>query len=150
MLITGILEQVGAAIGTGAALRLAGWQDGAPVYIPDKPTPRHKLCAVLDPDDPDAGFELLVRLCVAFGGETICLPKCDEMRFMQRRGAIFRHLKRGISVRCIAHDLDMSEKQVVRHRRWLEAAGLLPTVFRPDDDVEQMALDLDMRTQARR
>lgn len=150
MLITGILEQVGAAIGTTAALRLAGWQDGAPVYIPDNPTPTHKLCAVLDPDDADTGFELLVRLCAAFGGETIRLPQCAELDFMRRRGIICRHLKRGVSVRCIAHDLGMSEKQVARHRRWLESAGLLPVVFRPDATDAQMPLALDMRVQAQK
>lgn len=150
MLITGILEQVGAAIGTAAALRLAGWQDGVPVYIPDNPTRKHKLCAVLDPDDPDTGFDLLVRLCAEFGGETIRLPQCAELDYMRRRGLICRHLKAGVSVRCIAHELGMSEKQVSRHRRWLETAGLLPIVFGRPDEEPQMELALDIRVQAGR
>lgn len=136
----GILEDLGAVIGTEAALRLAGWQDGAPVYIPANPGPDHALCAVLDPEDPAAGHDLLQRLRAEFGGETLCLPKVAALDYMRLRGRICRHLKKGVSVRCIAHTLGMSERQIINHRRWLEVNGLLPYILREPTTREQMEL----------
>lgn len=145
MLKNGILEDIGAVIGAGAALRLAGWQDGAPVYIPATATPDHRLCAILAPDDPAAGLELLTRLAAEFGGETICIPKAAELDYMRRRGQICRHLRRGVSVRCIAHQLGISERQVTNHRRWLEDAGLLPLILGVQPSTDQMRLALEPR-----
>lgn len=144
MLKNGILEDIGAVIGASAALRLAGWQDGAPVYIPSTPAPEHRLCAILAPDDPQAGFNLLARLSADFGGETLCLPKVAELDYMRLRGQICRRLRRGVSVRCIAHDLGISERQINNHRRKLEEAGLLPLILtdQPPARAGQMTLEL--------
>ena len=150
MLKNGMFEELGAVIGAGAALRLAGWQDGAPVYIPSKPTPDHRLCAILAPDDRDAGFVLLAHLVAAFGGETVCLPRASDLDYMRRRGEIFRYLRDGVGVRCIAREVGMTERQVQNHRRWLEEAGLLPMVLGTQPTTDQLSLGLEMRTQARR
>lgn len=141
MMLKGVLEDVGAVVGTEAALRLAGWQDGAPVYVPTNAITDHKLCAILAPDDPPgAGFDLLRRLAGEFGGETLCLPKAAELDYMRKRGHIARLLRRGVSVRCIAHAVGLSERQVINQRRWLEEAGLLPYILREPPTREQLEL----------
>lgn len=140
LLRKGIFEDVGAIIGAQAAISLAGWQDGAPVYIPTTPPPDHHLCPILNPDDPTNGHALLQRLAAEFGGETLCLPKVAQLDYMRQRGQIYRHLKKGVSVRCIAHDVGLGERQIAKHRRWLEQHGLIPYILRTPPDGEQLRL----------
>lgn len=145
----GILEDLGAVIGFEATDRLVGWRDGVNLYIPNQAARDHELCAVLGAGDRDAGYRLMQRLCADFGGEILCMPKGGQREYMRKVARIRRYLAKGVSVRCVAHAVGMTERQVINQRRWLEQNGLLPYILRELPTREQMELLFEPGAHAR-
>lgn len=132
----GVIEDLGAVMGTEAAMRLIAIYGGASLYVPAAASDEHAICRVI-------GRKPFDRLCEAYGGETIDLPEHEEFSRLRRVRQVARLLSSGHRVREIAAFLGMSERQVANYRAQAEELFLVPMVFSGKKGKGQMPLVAD-------
>lgn len=121
--INGIVEDIGAAIGTEAAMRLIALYGGGSIYVPPHAHQDHSLRKSL-------GEIPFSRLVAEWGGQTINLPSGDELfHGYQRLRLVANMIRAGAKVRLIAQMLGMKDRQIVNLRIQAENMGLLQRVL---------------------
>jgi hypothetical protein len=117
-----ILEDISAEIGYTATTTLVGWYGGRELRIPLHFRPDHQIVKLIGPSATK-------RLISAFGGEYLFVPKDSAQKTTRTNRIVFDMLTRGSSVSKVSSRLSFSPFGVIRIRRKLEAAGLLPMIF---------------------
>lgn len=116
------LDDVAAIIGFSATLRLAAWfGDRGNVYIPERAAPGQVVVRLI-------GQSAAQKLCDAWGGEHISLPRLRAYEEDVRRRNIGRMLEHHFSTREVAMYMRMSERRIQQVARELEVAGLIDVV----------------------
>ena len=118
----GQLEDLGAILGTEAALRLCAIHGGGSLYVPDSPSKEHPLTRLL-------GEIPFRRLCQEFGSQIITPPELEAFQRLRRVRQVSAGLSRGLRVRELAVILALSERQIANYRSQAEDLGILPTIF---------------------
>lgn len=113
----GLLEDLGAVMGTTAALRLIAVFGGGSLYVPAFATDDHPICVVV-------GREPFVRLVEAFGGDVLSLPANAEYERLRRWRRVVRLLSKGADVADVAQRFDITERTVRNIRRQAVQFGL--------------------------
>lgn len=132
----GIIEDLGAALGTEAALRLIALYGGTNIYVPQDATTHHRLLLCLGPIP-------YKHLVAEWGGQTLKLPSGEEVfdRYRRIRAASLL-ISRGFKTWEIAQILGIKDRQVKNYRAQAEEVGILPMVFSRKADDSQFSMDL--------
>lgn len=117
-----IIDEIGAVIGTTAALRLLAIFGGTNLYIPEIMPADHPIARAV-------GFEAATKLSRTFAREQIDLPDGEDFHYLQRVRRVAGLLRGGVSPRDIAMLIGVSARQVSRYRVEAESMGMLPMVF---------------------
>lgn len=116
------LDQIGAVIGTSAALRLIAIFGGTNLYIPEAVTEDHPIARAI-------GLDAARKLSAVFAREQYDLPDGEDFHRLQRIRRVAGLLRAGVSPRDIAVLVGVSARQVSNYRVEAEAMGMLPMVF---------------------
>ncbi|MCK0508466.1 hypothetical protein [Aromatoleum anaerobium] len=119
---TNLIDDIGAAIGTTATLRLLALFGGTRLYVPETIEADHVIVRAL-------GLEAALRLSAAFGREQLDLAGAEDFHRLRRVRRVAGLLRAGTGARDVADLVGVSTKQVGRCRAEAEAIGLLPMVF---------------------
>lgn len=119
----GIMEDLGAVIGTSAAVRLIAIFGGTSLYVPATIDAEHPIARVI-------GLTPAIRLVEAFGSETLSnLPRNEEFYRLRRISDVAALLRAGIGADRVASILNIGARQVRKDRVEAESMGLIPMVF---------------------
>lgn len=99
-----LMERIAQTAGFDAAVKIAASYGGLTLYIPDRANPRHALVELI-------GLDAFVHLIGEFGGQTINPPRLD-MRPFKRAADVRLMAKAGMTPRCIARVMEISEARV--------------------------------------
>jgi hypothetical protein len=113
----GTLEDLGAVMGTEAALRLIAVFGGASLYVPTVVGSTHPILHVV-------GQRPFQRLVDAFGGETLCLPGGSEFFRLRRMRQVARLLADGTSVEDLARRFRYTPRTIRNIRHQIARMGL--------------------------
>ncbi len=102
------LARLAENVGPDGALALAALYGGRRLYVPHAPRAGHVLADLL-------GVLVFARLCYAFRGTTIYVPRLPVAPALARRARDLRG--GGASVAAIAVAIGRSERQVLRYLR---------------------------------
>lgn len=102
------LAQLAEHVGPDGALALAALYGGRRLYVPNVPRAGHALADLL-------GVLVFARLCYAFRGTTIYVPRLPVAPAMARRARELRD--EGATIATIASAIGRSERQVLRYLR---------------------------------
>jgi hypothetical protein len=117
------IDDVAAIIGFSATVRLIQWFGGSNLYVPSEAVTGHPLAALM-------GESALRALCLEFGDQTIWIPKdMVAQSDMETKKAVAKAVLKGRGSLAISVELGITQRQVQRVRRELEAAGLLPKIL---------------------
>lgn len=117
-----IIDEIGAVIGTTAALRLLAIFGGTKLYVPETMREDHPIALGI-------GLEAAKRLSAIFAREGLNLPDGEDFHRLQRVRRVAGLLRAGTSERDIAMFVGVSARQVRNYRVEAEALGLIPMVF---------------------
>ncbi|NMG46746.1 hypothetical protein GO613_01305 [Azoarcus communis] len=113
----GLLEDLGAVMGTEATLRLIAVFGGASLYVPQRATNEHPISWVV-------GKAPFVRLVEAFGGDVLSLPDNSDYERLRRWRRVVRLLAKGATVADVATTFQVTERTVRNIRRQAELCGV--------------------------
>lgn len=119
---TNIIDDIGAAIGTAATLRLLALFGGTRLYVPEHIGADHPIALAL-------GLAPARLLAARFGREQLDLPDGEDFHRLRRVRCVAGLLRGGAAQRDVAMMVGISTKQVGRYRAEAEGLGLLPLVF---------------------
>lgn len=119
---TNLIDDIGAAIGTTATLRLLAVFGGTRLYIPEDIDAEHVIARAI-------GLPAAQRLAEAFAREQIELNDAEEFHRLQRVRRVAGLLRAGTPPRDVAMLVGVSTKQVARYRGEAEEMGLIPMVL---------------------
>lgn len=119
---TSLIDDIGAAIGTTATLRLLALFGGTRLYVPETMTADHVIARAL-------GLEAALRLSATFAREQLELSDAEDYLRLRRVRRVAGLLRAGAAARDVAELVGLSTKQVGRCRVEAEAIGLMPMVF---------------------
>ena len=117
-----LIDEIGAAIGTTATMRLLALFGGTNLYIPEKIDADHLIARAI-------GLPAAQRLSAMFAREQIELNDAEEFHRLQRVRRVAGLLRAGQPIRDVALLVGISAKQVGRYRVEAETMGLMPMVF---------------------
>lgn len=92
-------------IGRRLTMALASSTDAGTVYVPLRPKPTHKLVQVI-------GMAATVKLAETFGGQTVRIPVCDQVRRASRDAEIRKLAADGVTQVEIARRFGMTDRAV--------------------------------------
>ncbi|MBC9071835.1 helix-turn-helix domain-containing protein [Thauera sp. CAU 1555] len=101
----GMLEDLGAVMGTEASVRLVAVFGGATLYVPQVAEGGHPIEHVV-------GRRPYQRLVDAFGGETIWIPGGSDFLRLRRMRQVVRLLSEGMSVEELSQRFNYSIRQI--------------------------------------
>jgi hypothetical protein len=116
------IDDVAAIIGFSATVRLIQWYGGRNIYIPSEASAGHPLAALM-------GESALRALCGEFGDQTLWVPSAAEQADLATKKSVAKLVLKGRGSLAISVELGITQRQVQRIRRELEAAGLLPKIL---------------------
>ncbi|WP_049780328.1 hypothetical protein [Aromatoleum aromaticum] len=119
---TNLIDDIGAAIGTTATLRLLALFGGTRLYVPETLDADHVIARAL-------GLEPAQRLSAVFAREQLDLADAEDYLRLRRVRRVAGLLRAGAGARDVADLVGVSTKQVGRYRAEAEEIGLLPMVF---------------------
>lgn len=122
MQTTSLIDDIGAAIGTTATMRLIALFGGTNLYVPEKVDADHVIARAI-------GLDAAMRLSAMFAREQIELSDADDFLRLQRVRRVAGLLRAGAPARDVAMLVGISTKQVGRCRAEAETMGLIPMVF---------------------
>jgi len=93
--LNGMLEDLGAIMGTEAALRLIAVFGGGSLYVPNTPDATHPIALVV-------GQRPYLRLVDAYAGQSLSLPAGSEFLRLRRMRQVVRLLAEGVSTEELA------------------------------------------------
>lgn len=117
-----ILEDLCAAIGFTATMRLVALRPGYTLLVPVEYHPGSPLEKIV-------GESAMVRLVQDFGGERFAIPQLAEFDNLRLLPGLARRLSAGESPREIARVVGLTEQHVRRLRAQAEAFGLMDRVL---------------------
>jgi hypothetical protein len=118
-----LIDDLGAAIGTRAFLRLSALYGGRTLYVPGAPTQGHPLEHAIGPDP----FARLVR---GFGSQTLRMPKASDYEHAAKVRAVAGLIRQGMTQDDICEALSISRRHFFRLRAKAEACALVEKVLR--------------------
>ena len=102
------IARIAELIGLQAALRLVEKFGGTRIYIPEElPTPDHVLAKTI-------GYGEANALCAAFARDWLSVPRCTDRLRAQRDNQIRQEYDGGRSVRELAREYEMTERNIWR------------------------------------
>ena len=107
--VAAVLETI---IGRRLTMALASSTTAGTVYVPLHPKPTHKLVQVI-------GMAATAKLTEAFGGRSVRIPVCDQVRRAGRDAEIRKLAAEGLTQVEIARRFGMTDRAV----RYILAAG---------------------------
>lgn len=119
---TNLIDEIGAAIGTTATMRLLALFGGTNLYIPEKIDADHLIARAI-------GLPAAQRLSAMFAREQIELNDAEEFHRLRRVRRVAGLLRAGTPPREVAMLVGMTTRQVGNCRVEAETMGLMPLVF---------------------
>lgn len=106
------LQAIADIIGAPAALKIAERWGGIRLYIPTDMDENHNLAKLI-------GIESASRLCEAYAGERIDIPKADCWWRAVRNKLMIEARSRGVSQSNLAREYALTERQVRKIERMM-------------------------------
>lgn len=132
----GIIEDLGACIGAEATFRLVAIFGGRSIYVSAEGNENTVLCRTI-------GAPAYAALLRDFAGDTIAIPNGDEAFDRYRRiRSISLLIAKGFPPAEIAKILGIKSRQVTNYRAQAEQLGLLPTIFKAGQPLENGSMSL--------
>ena len=104
-LLPGTLRELAEQCGSDVALRLLGEYGGCHVVVPREIHPDHPIALRL-------GLQAARAICRTYGGEILTIPKGDSARRHIRNESNRHHRRAGSSLRDLARQFNLTERQV--------------------------------------
>ena len=105
MRLNGTLEDLGAVMGTEAAMRLVAVFGGGQLYVPMMADAEHPIALVV-------GRSPFRHLVATLGGETISVPAAGEFMRLRRVRQVVRLLADGVTVEELARRFDYTPRTI--------------------------------------
>lgn len=126
----GVLEDLCGYIGYTATCRIEDWFAGCPLFIPVHANPDHPIARVIN---NQVAYERLIEFAddhLSGVGRVLMLPNDTSREITRRDRMICSMLCLGKGTKEVARIVRLTETQVMKIRRSLEADGLMPLVLK--------------------